>query len=199
MFRHIGSRRNFIHNLRLAVLLCFTAGFVNAAGFLAFSTLSTNVTGHAAVLTVKFAEADFRAVMVVIIWLLLFLTGAFLSSFYINKVGRNKVYAYTLPIIVEVLILLAIVGFGRYYDKTVFKQEFFPGSLLLAMGLQNAMVSMVSGSVVRTTHLTGTFTDLGIDLSLLMHASKQSKKEVRKRVFLRLMIILFFLARGVAG
>ncbi len=39
MFRHIGSRRSYIHNLRLAVLLCFTAGFINAAGFLAFQPL----------------------------------------------------------------------------------------------------------------------------------------------------------------
>lgn len=198
MFRHLGAKRNFIHNLRLAVLLCFTAGFVNTAGFLAFATLTTNVTGHAAILAVKFSESDLRTVIVVFIWLLLFLAGAFLSSFYINVVGRNKIYAYTLPMGVEILIFMAIVFWGHYYDNTITKREFFPGSLLFAMGMQNAMVSMVSGSVVRTTHLTGIFTDLGIDLSILTQ-TKQARHEVRKRVFLRLMIILFFLGGGVAG
>lgn len=198
MFRHIGAKRNFIHNLRLAVLLCFTAGFVNAAGFLAFATLTTNVTGHAAILAVKFTEGDYRGVLVILVWLLLFLAGAFLSSFYINKVGRNKPYAYTPPMVVEMLILLAITVWGHHFDNTFFKQELFPGSLLFAMGLQNAMVSMVSGSVVRTTHLTGIFTDLGIDLSALFQ-SPDSRGEVKKRVFLRLMIILFFLTGGIAG
>ena len=125
--------------------------------------------------------------------------GAVVSSFYINSVGRNKVYAYTLPMIVEILILMMIFLFGHHYDKTIIKQEFFAGSLLFAMGMQNAMVSMVSGSVVRTTHLTGIFTDLGIDISILIHTAKQSREEVGKRIFLRLMIILFFLGGGVAG
>ena len=52
--------------------------------------------------------------------------------------------------------------YGNRYDGSVAKMELFAGSLLFAMGLQNALVSMVSGSVVRTTHLTGVVTDLGI-------------------------------------
>src|SRR2546423_13000180 len=43
MLRHTGSKRSFQHNMRLAVLLCFDAGFVNAAGFLGFNVLTTNV------------------------------------------------------------------------------------------------------------------------------------------------------------
>ncbi len=199
MFRHIGTRRNFIHNLRLAVLLCFTAGFVNACGFLAFATLTTNVTGHAAILAVKITEADLTGVLVILVWLLLFLTGAFLSSFYIHKVGRDKVYAYTLPMMVEILILLAVALWGHNYGNTIIKHELFPGSLLFAMGVQNAMVSMVSGSVVRTTHLTGIFTDLGIDLSVLAQTAAGTAGELKKRIYLRVMIIVFFLVGGIAG
>ena len=32
------------------------------------------------------------------------------------------------------------------------------------MGLQNALVTRVSGAVVRTTHMTGVLTDIGIEL-----------------------------------
>src|SRR5690606_40963118 len=50
MFRHTGQKRNYKHNLRLATLLCLTAGLVNVGGLLAFNVFTTNVTGHAALL-----------------------------------------------------------------------------------------------------------------------------------------------------
>lgn len=199
MFRHLGSKRNYLHNLRLAILLCFTAGFVNAAGFLAFLVLTTNVTGHAALLAINFTERDYRSATVVALWLFLFLLGAFSSSLYINKVGRNKPYAYTLPLIVEIVILSLIATAGHKYDGSLRNTEIFAGSLLFAMGMQNALVSMVSGSVVRTTHLTGIFTDLGIDLSLVLLANNKQQTDVRRRVLLRIMIITFFLGGGIIG
>jgi uncharacterized membrane protein YoaK (UPF0700 family) len=63
------------------------------------------------------------------------------------------------------VIVLFVAIFGRHYDHSLQETEYFAGSLLFAMGMQNAMVSMISGSVVRTTHLTGMFTDLGIELA----------------------------------
>lgn len=199
MFRHLGSKRTYLHNLRLAVLLCFTAGFVNAAGFLAFLVLTTNVTGHAALLAVNLTEGDYRSVTIVALWLFLFLLGAFCSSIYINKVGRSKPYAYTLPLVVEILILCLIAATGHKFDGSVRKTEIFAGSLLFAMGMQNALVSMVSGSVVRTTHLTGIFTDLGIDLSLISLEKNKLQTDIRRRILLRIMIILFFLGGGIVG
>lgn len=197
MFRHTGQRRNFRHNIRLAVLLCLTAGFVNAAGFLAFAVLTTNVTGHAALLAVKLMSGDFRSVRMVALWLFLFLAGAFLSSLYINKAGRDKPYAYTLPLVVEMFLFILVGSLGYRF---VVRTEYFAGNLLFAMGMQNALVSMVSGSVVRTTHLTGTFTDLGIDLSAaLTRSNRKLLPAIRKRILLRLAIILSFLSGGVIG
>jgi len=190
MFRHRGQKRSFKHNIRLAVMLCLTAGFVNASGFLGFFVLTTNITGHAALLAVKLTEGDLRAVRMVALWLLLFLSGAFCSSLYISKTN-----AYTLPILVEIVILSLVGYFGHTFDKTVVKTEYFAGSLLFAMGMQNALVSMISGSVVRTTHLTGMFTDLGIDLA----AAFMKFPKVRKKILLRCTIILFFLLGGIIG
>ena len=89
MFRHLGSKRTYLHNLRLATLLCFTAGIVNGAGFLAFMVLTTNVTGHAALLAVRLAKGDFHAAGIVALWLIIFFVG----SFFIQPVypmGRAK-------------------------------------------------------------------------------------------------------------
>jgi len=199
MLRHTGERRSFAHNLRLAVLLCLNAGFINAAGFIAFAVLTTNVTGHAALLAVNLSAGHLRAARMVALWLLLFLGGAFASSLYIGKVGRNKPFAYTVPIIVIVLLVLVVAVFGRYYRHTLPETEYFAGSLLFAMGMQNALVSMVSGSVVRTTHLTGMFTDLGIDLSGALLSRKQLNPALKRRILLRVAIIAFFLLGGLAG
>lgn len=199
MFRHIGKKRNFIHNIRLAILLCLTAGMVNAAGFIAFSVLTTNVTGHAALLAVNLSEGYYTAVRTVALWLLLFLSGAFLSSLYIGTVGRDKPYAYSLPLFIEISILVTVGSLGHFYDGSGPATELFAGSLLFAMGLQNALVTMISGSVVRTTHLTGMFTDLGIDLSAAFLNRKQWSNDSKRRLLLRLSIITCFLSGGIIG
>ncbi|WP_299819806.1 YoaK family protein [uncultured Pontibacter sp.] len=199
MLRHTGHRRNFKHNIRLAALLCLTAGLVNIAGLLAFAVLTTNVTGHAAFFAESLSQGDFRLVRIIGFWMFLFLLGAFSSSFIIGRVGRNQTFAYTLPILLEIGILALNALYGHRYDGQVAAQEVFAGSLLFAMGMQNAMVSMISGSVVRTTHLTGIFTDLGIDLAAATLPSSAQKAGLGHRITLRLVIILFFLAGAVAG
>ena len=199
MLRHTGQNRSHRHNLRLAVLLCLNAGFINAAGFLAFSVLTTNVTGHAALLAMHIAAREYRSTSMVALWLFLFLAGAFLSGFYISKVGRNKSFAYTVPIVFIILILLFVSIFGKGYHHTLQETEYFAGSLLFAMGMQNALVSMISGSVVRTTHLTGMFTDLGIDLSEALHSYKKMQAPLQRRIVLRLAIIISFLSGGILG
>jgi uncharacterized membrane protein YoaK (UPF0700 family) len=199
MLRHTGERRSFAHNLRLAVLLCLNAGFINAAGFMAFAVLTTNVTGHAALLAVNLATGQWRAARMVALWLLLFLAGAFASSLYIGKVGRDRSFAYTAPIIVILLLVVLVAALGPQYHRTLPETEYFAGSLLFAMGMQNALVSMVSGSVVRTTHLTGMFTDLGIDLSGALLSGKSLSALHKRRMLLRLTIIVSFLLGGIVG
>ena len=172
MLRHTGHRRTYKHNLRLAALLSLTAGFVNGSGFAAFSVLTTNVTGHVALFAERLSKGDFRSARIVGLWMLLFLLGAFICSLLIGKIGRNRRYAYVIPILTEMTILIVIAAYGFSFDHSVLKTELFAGSLLFAMGLQNAMVTMISGSVVRTTHLTGMFTDLGIELSSLFYGRR---------------------------
>jgi uncharacterized membrane protein YoaK (UPF0700 family) len=199
MLRHTGEKRSYVHNLRLAILLCLNAGFINAAGFLAFNVLTTNVTGHAALLAVDTASMNFRSARMVVLWLFLFLAGAFSSSLYISIVGKEKPFAYTMPILFIIIVLLFVALFGHTYNHTLPETEYFAGSLLFAMGMQNALVSVISGSVVRTTHLTGMFTDLGIDLSAAFLSKKNLNSVIKRRIVLRLVIISSFLLGGIIG
>ncbi|MGC4059133.1 MAG: YoaK family protein [Chitinophagaceae bacterium] len=198
MLRHVGAKRSFLHNLRLAVLLSLNAGFINAAGFLAFAVLTTNVTGHAALLAVHISDENWQHVRMVALWLLLFLAGAFLSAAYIRRIGADKPHAYTVPILVIIAVLVAVFLLGDTYSGSFAQTGYFAGSLLFAMGMQNALVSIISGSVVRTTHLTGMFTDLGIDLSGLLFSGRADAL-LRRKIILRLSIISCFLLGGIAG
>ncbi|MGZ3871845.1 MAG: YoaK family protein [Mucilaginibacter sp.] len=199
MLRHLGARRTYGHNVKLAILLSTAAGYVNAAGFLGFSVLTTNVTGHAALFAERIAMEDWKTARVVALWMFLFLAGAFISSLIINIIGRNQRFSYLIPILVEILILFLVAVFGYRYDHSLVGREIFAGSLLFVMGMQNAMVSLVSGSVVRTTHLTGTFTDLGIELAQLFKRKKDDHAVLKSKIKLRSAIICFFLVGALAG
>jgi uncharacterized membrane protein YoaK (UPF0700 family) len=73
-------------------------------------------------------------------------------------------------------------------------------ALLFAMGLQNSLVTTISNATVRTTHLTGLFTDLGIELSqLFFYKLKEQKEKLYASIKLRLTIISFFFFGGLFG
>jgi len=199
MLRHLGTKRTYGHNVKLASLLGVTAGFVNAAGFLAFAVLTTNVTGHAALFAERIAMGDWKTARVVALWMFLFLAGAFISSLIVSWPGRNQRYSYVIPILIEAGILFTISLAGSHYNHSLISKEIFAGSLLFAMGMQNSLVSLVSGSVVRTTHLTGTFTDLGIELAQVLQGKTEDKIALKKRIKLRCAIIIFFMCGALAG
>jgi uncharacterized membrane protein YoaK (UPF0700 family) len=199
MLRHLGAQRTPQHNLKLAMLLGLTAGFVNAEGFLGYSVLTTNVTGHAALFAERVALQDWRTAQTVALWMLLFLLGAFVSSLILSLTGRNHRYSISIPIFIEIIILLISCLYGAQYDGSVVSKEIFAGSLLFAMGLQNSLVSIISGSMVRTTHLTGTFTDLGIELAQLSVNGNQNDKGLPAKIKLRLVIIFFFMTGAITG
>ena len=69
------------------------------------------------------------------------------------------------------------------------------------MGLQNSMVTTISNATVRTTHLTGLFTDLGIELSQLFFYKKadDKRKKLLSSIKLRISIISFFFLGGITG
>ena len=198
MLRHLGTNRTYIHNVKLAALLSLTAGFINAAGFLGFAVLTTNVTGHAALFAERIALQDWATAKVVALWMLLFLAGAFISSLLVSRVGKNQQYSYVIPMLLEIVILTIVALSGYQYNGSLVAKELFAGSLLFAMGLQNSLVSLVSGSVVRTTHLTGTFTDLGIELAQYLQR-RADRAALISKIKLRLAIIFFFMCGALSG
>jgi uncharacterized membrane protein YoaK (UPF0700 family) len=199
MFRHPGKTRTLSDNKKIASLLSFVAGMVNVAGFLAVQRLTTNVTGHFAFFIDEIFKMHFAESLIYFLYFLFFLLGSFISNLLIEIMTRiSEQFTYILPTLIEVLILI-IVGLGGTF-LILHHPNFIAFSLLFAMGLQNALVTRISGALVRTTHLTGLFTDLGIDLSqLLFYKEKEQQTKLRSAIKLRFRIIFFFFIGGVLG
>src|SRR5690606_1024969 len=132
---------------------------------------------------------------------LFFLLGAFVSSLIMEWISRYKSQlAIVIPVFIEIGILLYISFADSLFPNQQLPDVQFACMLLFAMGLQNALVTRVSQSIVRTTHLTGLFTDLGIDLSQVFFIKEESRRNrLFKNIFLKLSIILFFFLGGIVG
>ena len=173
-----------------AVALACVAGMVNVIGYLGFEHQAvSHLTGTTSLLGAALAQGDLRAIVHLWGMLITFCVGAMLSGLVIQdqtlKLGRRYGVALALE---AALLLLAI---------PLFKQQQIWGALLAAMacGLQNAMVTTYSGAAVRTTHLSGMFTDLGIGLGHLLRGMPLPMR----RLTLSGLIISGFLGGGVLG
>lgn len=200
MFRHKGKNRTYRHNVLLAALLSANAGLVNVSGVLSIAILTTNVTGHFAFFAEELTKGQYLNAMYFLLFILSFLLGAFCSSLiteYYEQKGKKS--SYTIPMFIEILILLSI-GIYMLNANSIFNPHVIASILLFSMGLQNSLVTQISDATVRTTHLTGLFTDLGIELSqLFYHKSSNDKNKLYKSIKLRLTIISFFLLGGIIG
>lgn len=199
MFRHKGRTRTLKHNLRIASLLSFVAGIVNVAGFLAVQRLTTNVTGHFAFFVDEIFKLNFWQGFVYFLYIFCFFLGSFTSNLIVELLSKTSDrFIYIIPTIIESVILFIVALFGPFLISQ--SPDFLACSLLFAMGLQNSLVTTISNATVRTTHLTGLFTDLGIELSqLFFYKQKEQKDKLYSSIQLRLTIITFFFLGGLLG
>jgi len=199
MFKHKGKNRTDRHNTGIASLLSFIAGIVNVVGFLAVARLTTNVTGHFAYFVEEVLAWQLWKGFVYFLYILFFFLGSFFSNLIVELVSRKKEHdVYSIPVLIECSILLAVGIFGQ--PLITHHPDILAYALLFAMGIQNSLVTSISNSVVRTTHLTGLFTDLGIELSqLFFYVQAEQKIKLLTSVQLRLTIIGCFFAGGIVG
>ena len=185
----------------LASSTAFVAGIIDVVGVLAFLAFTSNVTGHVASLAKNIVKQDFNSILVFGLWLFMFLFGAFVSNFIVKSLQHISYYrAHSAPVVLEILVLLFIAYYGNnFYDETTQERQIVIGALLFAMGLQNSLVSNVSGGLIKSTHLTGLFTDLGSELADWMHPLTRESQEVKNKIYVRLTILVFFIFGGLMG
>lgn len=201
MLRRSKEKRTLKENLMLASSTAFVAGATNVAGVIAFLAFTTNVTGHVANLARHVVENNWDEMILFVVWLFLFFAGAFIANFLIRSgQGRSSYRAHSRPVIIEVLLLLFVAIYGdKFYAESANERKIIIGVIIFSMGLQNSLVSTISGGLIKTSHLTGLFTDLGSDVSEWLHPASKKKDVVKHRIYIRLTILAFYLLGGIAG
>ena len=173
-----------------AWLLAFTAGIVNVVGLLSFEHQAiTHLTGNASLLAAAMASGNVANVVHLSLLMGAFVAGATVSGMLVQDSTLQLGRRYGVALLLVSLLLLAAVP--------LLQQSNTLGLYLAAAacGLQNAMASTYSGAVIRTTHLSGMFTDLGIFLG---HAVRGLPVDAR-RLRLCLLVITGFVVGGVIG
>ncbi|MET3979281.1 uncharacterized membrane protein YoaK (UPF0700 family) [Mucilaginibacter sp. UYP25] len=201
MLRQPQDKRTLNQNLMLASSSAFVAGITDVVGLLAFLAFTSNVTGHVANLAKNILKQDFSSIIIFVIWLLMFMIGSFVSNFIVQSLKHISLYrAHSAPIILEIIVLLFVAVYGhKFYPETELERKIVIGSLLFAMGLQNGLVSNISGGLIKSTHLTGLFTDLGSELADWMHPKTKESQTVKNKIYVRLTVLTFFIFGGMAG
>ncbi|ASU33416.1 YoaK family protein [Mucilaginibacter xinganensis] len=201
MLRQSKDDRTFKENAMLASSTAMVSGMTNIAGMVAFLAFTSNITGHVANLAKHIVDQNFREIIVFVVWLLMFFAGAFISSFIVRSYNHTSYYrAHSLPVIIEIVILLFVAVYGHnFYKETQFEREIVIGAILFSMGLQNSLVSTISGGLIKSSHLTGLFTDLGGDIAEWIHPNAKKTETVKNKIYIRLTILSFYLMGAVLG
>lgn len=180
-------------------MLSFVAGIVNVAGFLSIQRLTTNVTGHFAFLVEEIFKLNIWQGFIYFSYILFFFLGSFISNTMVEIISRkNDRLIYVIPTVFESIVLVILAVCGQFL--AVRTPNLLACSMLFVMGLQNSLVTTISNATVRTTHLTGLFTDLGIEISqLFFYRKKEQLGKLHSSIKLRLTIITFFFLGGLLG
>ena len=165
MFQHQGPSRSNHQNRLVAGYLALIGGFVNSAGFLLIGSFTSHVTGNVGRVANDLAAMDFHAAAAALTMIVAFFAGAFAASMAIESDFFGKVaYAYSFALFCEGALLVVFMLLSRLTTTEHPRvQDAEAAILCAAMGMQNSLVTRLSGAVVRTTHLTGVVTDLGIE------------------------------------
>lgn len=193
-----GDERPIDIDVKLAALFAGVAGAVNAAGFQATGFFSANMTGNVSALSDHLGLGQLDMARFFVGLVIAFTLGAFSSGLLIEagrRRGVRAIYAYSIAF--EAVLLVAI-GLADALASTPRTGALLMVGLSFVMGLQNAATTRISNARVRTTHVSGMATDIGLSLSSI--ASGSADREVaRMRLKLHLSTIVAFLVGGVLG
>jgi uncharacterized membrane protein YoaK (UPF0700 family) len=199
-----GEARGESVDQKLAGILAGIAGAINTAAFAAVGFFSANMTGNVSLLSDHIATASFQTSAFFLAVVALFIGGSAASTLLINFGKRQKsqaIYAYN--ILIEG-VLLGVLGIADPYLPLAVRGPVLILGLSFLMGLQNAVVTQISGARVRTTHVSGLATDIGIGLGMLLDRSRgkectETGRHYVAKLRLHGVTICSFLFGGIIG
>lgn len=189
--------------------MAFQAGILNMGGFLACHRFVSHVTGFATFFGAEINQADNSRAFGMLAVPLFFLFGSMISGQLVDirlKLHKRPKYYISFGLIFFLLLIVFFAGilgaFGTFGEPfELFRDYVLLALLCLICGIQNGTITTVSKSVIRTTHLTGVTTDLGIGIVRFLNRHRLQGEigpEVRANL-MRIGIIFFFGFGSVVG
>jgi len=112
---------------------------------------------------------------------------------------RMRYLVHALPVLLEIICLMvAGVYLESYYQGSLNETELLVALMIFAMGLQNGLVASISNAAVKTTHLTGLTTDLGILFASFVKIENRQNPELVNKAKLLMTIMMSYMAGGIS-
>ena len=195
-------------DLHIGLILATVAGALNAGGFLAIGFYTSHITGAVSAFADELVLGNFAVAGIAVASWLAFAAGAATTALlvnYLRRAGARNPYA--LPLLAEAALILLFGAFGgtltghAFFDVTLAVV-----TLCFTMGLQNALITKISRAEIRTTHMTGLTTDIGIELGKLLYWNRRRTPDgpapVRadlRKLRMHASLVAAFTLGGIAG
>ncbi|MFP5390493.1 MAG: YoaK family protein [Gammaproteobacteria bacterium] len=202
--RLTGTARRKDSNRDLGYVLAFVAGAINAAGFLAVHQYTSHMTGIVSSIADHLVLRSYGPVLTGLFALLAFVGGAACCALMVNGARRRALHSqFAMPLLLEAILLLGFGLLGARLGSDGASVTLTVMLLSFMMGLQNATITKISNTEIRTTHITGVVTDIGIELGKLAYWNGASnappvRANIDRLKMLALLALLFFIG-GVTG
>jgi len=186
-------------NWQLASLLAFTAGAADVSGFLSIGQFTSHMSGVVAAMASDLSLHGIGTLIRPATVLGCFAAGAAFCALLINwERRRDRESLFAVPVLVEAFLLALLALPAASHHKW-----FALCILSIGMGLQNAIITKISHAEIRTTHVTGMITDIGIEIGRALYWNRSNRQPAvhsnrRHLLLLSLLVGLFFVG-GTVG
>ena len=208
LLRLTARERTRRSNRQFGGILAFVAGAINAGGFLAVQRYTSHMTGIVSAIADDLVIGSIGLALAGLVSLAAFIGGAITTTLLISWARRQELRSkYALALLLEAALLLVFGLVGANLKS--FATLLVPTAVLLLcfiMGLQNAIITKISNAEIRTTHMTGVITDLGIELGRLIywnHSKKANSIQFVEantdKLFIHATLLGLFFSGGIFG
>ena len=173
----------------VAGLMALIAGYINSAMLIEFSIPVSQMSGVASHVSQHLVAFEWSLLSTSVLILLSFILGAFISGLLIGQKGYNTTpnYGYGLILNCILLTLAAVLSFQHSIFSVLLSA--------VACGIQNALVASYRGLQLRTTHMTGNATDIGVHLA----AKLKSKAAWTWQSNVLVVLLVTYILGGIIG
>jgi uncharacterized membrane protein YoaK (UPF0700 family) len=198
--RMTGRQRTSAANWQLAALLAFTAGAADVSGYLALRQFTSHMSGTVASMAAQITTSSFTILLRPLLVLACFISGAAFCAVVVNwERRRDWESLFAVPVLIEALLLGSLPLFAG-------QEHLFVSLAVLgfSMGLQNAIITKISHAEIRTTHVTGMVTDIGIELGKFLYWNRTTgrvpvRAERERLLLLTVLVVLFFMGGALSA